>query len=317
MGHDMKATTIARIQAILKRYGISISHFSQIIGKDRRTLASWLHGKAQKDISLTTKARICEFFRYPMSIWTCSDTDFIALLESIPTQDIRIIDEGYAGSLRYMLTQEINGRFVVQPRFPAPAYRDLITQLPQNTTISYEAKLLMQERSKKILDYHFKSTEWYSIESLLYFGFCAIGNPYTQRQKILILENLYKLFFNNPNKQLYLFDSTADGIFNIDMNYMSIIKERNFIFFRLPINALIVEIANANFVHTIYHYFTIKTNNTKHIQPADSLIIIASLLESIQHNETLMQFYNKIREQTAYAGLFASNIAEEYRSKNI
>lgn len=315
MQNSLKEITISRVKEILKRYGMSISSFSNIIGKDRRTLTSWLDGKTKKDIGLNTKVKICEFFRYPMSIWSCNDSDFMILLESISTQNIRIVDEGYEGSLRYMLSQEAYGRFVVQPRFPAPAYRDIITQLPQNAMISYEAKLLMQERSKKIRSYKFRSTEWYSIESLLYFAFCVVGNPYTQQQKLSILQNLYEIFHDNPNKKIYLFDSTANGIFHADMNYTSIVRENGLIFFRLPFNALIVEIANANITDTIYNYFEMAKNATNCIKSEHSMQIIMLLLESIRHNDTLLHFYDKIQKYTNYATLFANNISEEYRQK--
>ena len=69
-------TSVDKILAILNRYGTSISHLAKIIGKDRRTVASWLDGSVQKELNLEIKTKICHFFRYPMNIWECDDKDF-------------------------------------------------------------------------------------------------------------------------------------------------------------------------------------------------------------------------------------------------
>lgn len=61
MQYNKKETSISRIKAIIKRYGMSISRIANIIGKDRITFIGWLNGKSKKDISLNTKAKICEF----------------------------------------------------------------------------------------------------------------------------------------------------------------------------------------------------------------------------------------------------------------
>ncbi len=306
-------TSVDKILAILNRYGTSISHLAKIIGKDRRTVASWLDGSVQKELNLEIKTKICHFFRYPMNIWECDDKDFYNILENVPLQEIRIIDDGYEGGLRYILEQEKASRFVIQPRFPGPAYRDLIVESPYKASTSQEAKKLRQERSRRMLDYRFISFEWYSIESLLRFAFCVIGNPYTQKQKILILQTVYEAFHDNYNKHLYLFDSHSTKVFGMDTIYMSIIKDKDLMFFKMPIDSVIVEISNAMLVDKMFRHFSSKHSTPKHIPPSDSPKIIQLLLESIQNKQELSEFYRQIQQQTPYENLFASNISQEYR----
>lgn len=304
---------IQRILAILNRYGTSISYLSKIIGKDRRTLSGWIDGSVKKELNPDTKNKICTFFRYPMNIWECDDNEFYNILNGIPSQEIQIIDKGYEGSLRYILEQEKTNRLVIQPRFPGPAYRDLIAQSPYKTQTSQESKRMRQERSKRILDYHFITFEWYSIESLLKFAFCVIGNPYTLKQKRFILQTMYETFHDNYNKHLYLFDSYSTKVFGMDTMYISIIKEKDLMFFKIPIDSVIVEVSNKTLVDKVFRHFSSKHSTLKHIPPSDSPKILQLLLESLNNNETLNQFYHTIKRQTKYEAIFANNIAYEYR----
>lgn len=77
------------------------------------------------------------------------------------------------------------------------------------------------------------------------------------------------------------------------MIYTSISKENRVLFFRLPFNTMIVEIENTNIIDIIYNCLTMIRDSKKYIKLEHTMSIIALLLESIQHNETLMQFFNK------------------------
>ncbi|RDU69771.1 hypothetical protein CQA66_08780 [Helicobacter aurati] len=302
-------TSIEKILALLNRYNTSVSYLSQIIGKDRRTLTGWL----EKGIEPSTEAKkkICDFFRYPYSLWECNDSEFMMMLESVPAQEVKIIDKGYEGSLRYILEQEKTSRFVIQPRFPGPAYRDFIAKSPYKASTSEEAKQLRMERSKRILDYRFISHEWYSLESLLRFVFSPIGNFYTKKQKILILQTVFEVFYDNYNKHLYLFDSHATKVFGMDTIYISINKDKEIMFFKMPIDSLIVEVSNKALVEKMFKHFSSKHSTPNHIPPFYSPQIIQMILESLQNDESLCKFYQKIMKNTPYAKLFANQIAPE------
>ncbi|STQ86006.1 hypothetical protein LS73_002360 [Helicobacter muridarum] len=302
-------TSIDKILALLNRYNTSISYLSQIIGKDRRTLTGWLEKGIEP--SYDAKKKICDFFRYPYSIWDCDDNEFAIMLESLPTQEINIIDKGYEGALSYILEQEKTSRFVIQPRFPGPTYRDFVAKSPYKASTSEEAKRLRMERSKRILDYSFVSHEWYSLESLLRFAFSPIGNFFTKKQKILILQTVYETFHDNYNKHLYLFDSHATKVFGMDTIYISINKDKGIMFFKMPIDSLIVEVSNKALVDKMFKHFSSKQQTPNHIPPFYSPQIIQMILESLQNDESLLDFYCKINNNTSFGKLFANQIAPE------
>ncbi|PAF42859.1 hypothetical protein [Helicobacter sp. 11S02596-1] len=300
---------IERLIAIYNRYGMSISRFSTIIAKDRRTLTSWIDKTTSKEPPESVKNAICAFFRYPKSIWDCSDEMFEELLEKIPEEQVRIIDKGYEGGLAYILDKEKEERFVIHPRFPGPAYRDKIVDSPYKTSTSVLAKKLRSMRSEHILEYGFVSVEWYSIESLLKFAFSPIGNPYTMEQKIQILGLVYDTFDDNYNKSLYLFDSHSTKLYGMDTAYISINPKQKILFFKMPIDSLIVEISNQVLIDRVHRYFTSMSQTPKHILRTDSPKIIAMLLECLKNRCSLLEFYEHVSLKTTYGELFANNIS--------
>ncbi|PAF48648.1 hypothetical protein BKH41_05090 [Helicobacter sp. 12S02232-10] len=300
---------IERLIAIYNRYGMSISKFSSVIGKDRRTLTSWIDKTTSKEPSIQVKNAICTFFRYPKNIWDCSNEEFEELLNKVPEEQVRIIDEGYEGGLAYILDKEREERFVIHPRFPGPAYRDKIIDSPYKVSTSDLAKKLRLIRSDHILEYGFRSIEWYSIESLLKFAFSPIGNPYTMEQKIQILKLVYDTFNDNYNKGLYLFDSHSTKLYGMDTAYISINPKQKILFFKMPIDSLIVEICNQVLIDRLHRYFTSMSQTPKHILRTDSPKILSILLECIKTRRTLLEFYEQVSLKTTYGELFANNIS--------
>ena len=86
-----------------------MSKFAKIIGKDRRTLTSWI----DKSVTKTPQAEVFEsintFFRYPSRIWEqdCKEDEFFSLLKALPQSEIKIIDKGYEGGLSLYFRQRI------------------------------------------------------------------------------------------------------------------------------------------------------------------------------------------------------------------
>ncbi|ELH2375057.1 hypothetical protein RO520_001851, partial [Campylobacter coli] len=177
-----------RTQVILEKSGLSLSKFATILGKDRRTLAKFIENDTVKELDTKSKEKICEFFRYPFKIWESNENEFYTLLNQIENNEIRIIDEGYIGGLKYIFENENEGSLILHPAFPNPAYRDFIVPLVYQNNDSEEARIYRIKRGEKMRAYSFNASEWYSIKSLLEFCFSPIGNFYTKEQKIQILE---------------------------------------------------------------------------------------------------------------------------------
>ncbi|PAF43832.1 hypothetical protein [Helicobacter sp. 11S03491-1] len=301
--------TIDRIIAIYNRYGMSISRFSQIINKDRRTLTSWIDKSTSKEPSGQVKNAICAFFRYPQNIWDCPDEEFEELLGKIPEAQVRIIDEGCDGGLAYIFDKESEERLVIHSRFPGYAYEYKIIDFLYKDYSFFVKKF--QSQSARILNYSFRSVEWYSIESVLKFAFSRIGNFYKKDEKIRILKLVYDTFNDNYNKGLYLFDSHSTKMDGLDKIYISINNKQKILFFKIPIDWLIVEVSNPALVDRFHRYFTSMSQTPKHILRTDSPKILWILLECIQKNQTLLEFYEQVSSQTSYGSLFANNISLE------
>ena len=181
--------TLEKIVAIYKRSELSISKFATIIGKDRRTVTSWIDKLVDKEPNSEVLEKISSFFRYPNSIWNeeCKNDDFLDLLSQVPKEEVKIIDEGYLGGLKYILEHEDKERFVIHAQFPGPMYRDTTVPRVYRTKSNLEIESFKKERTTRMLSYAFETIEWYSIKSLLTFCFSEIGNFYTKEQKIQIL----------------------------------------------------------------------------------------------------------------------------------
>jgi hypothetical protein len=307
----MYKSTIEKIIAIYNRSGLSISKFASIINKDRRTLTSWIDKTVTKEPSTDVKQKISQFFRYPNRIWDeeCYGLEFDELLEKIPQEEIRIIDQGYEGGLRYIIDKEKENRFVIHPQFPGPAYRDRVVPTPYKKSISQEAEMLKKKRYQQIIAYDFESIEWYSIDSLLRFAFSPIGNFYTKDQKLEILDLIYDTFHDNYNKSLYLFDSHSTKVYGMSTAYISMNAKRNFMFFKTPIDSLIVEIQNKKLIQRFHKYFTSASQAPNHLSSTEITNVLQILKEAIKHQKGLIEFYKDIESQTNYSKLFLNNIS--------
>lgn len=307
----MYDNAIDKIVAIYNRSGLSISKFATIINKDRRTLTAWIDRLVTKEPSSEVKTSISKFFRYPPTIWEkeCNGVDFEDMLEHVPKDEIRIIDQGYEGGLRYILDKEAQDRFVIHPQFPGPAYRDKVVPTPYKRVISAEAVELKKLRYEQISNYAFESTEWYSIESLLRFAFSRIGNFYTKSEKIQILELMHDTFYDNYNKSLYFFDSHSTKIYGMDTAYISINVKQNFMFFKMPIESLIVEVQNKKLIYRMHRYFTSASQAPNHILRTDAAKILRIIKGAIVSDKTLIECYYDIEKQTPYGALFLNNIS--------
>ena len=309
----MYDNTIEKIIAIYNRSGLSISKFASVINKDRRTLTAWIDKIVTKEPSPDVKIAVSKFFRYPSFIWDaeCNGLDFEELLEKVPEDEIRIIDHGYEGGLLYILEKEVDSRFVIHPQFPGPIYRDKIVPTPYKRVISTEAIYLKQKRYEQISDYAFESTEWYSIESLLRFAFSQIGNFYTKSEKIQILELVHDTFYDNYNKSLYFFDSHSTKIYGMDTAYISINIKKNFMFFKMPIDSLIVEIQNKKLIHRMHRYFTSASQAPSHLNRMDAAKVLRIVKGAVISDKTLIECYHDIDKQTNYGPLFLNNISPD------
>lgn len=304
-------SSIDKIVEIYKKSGLSISKFAKIINKDRRTATSWIDKNNKKEPSSDVKEQICKFFRYSYEIWNenCQDEEFFKLINDIPTQEIRIVDEGYLGGLKYILEQEDKERLVIQAQFPGPIYRDAIVSKVYRGARSTEAEAFKKERTQKMLAHSFCSTEWYSIKSLLGFCFSPIGNFYTTEQKIQILELIINTFKNNYNKFLYFYDSYSRKIYGLDTAYTSINIKEGVMFFKSPLESVLVEIRNKKLVEQIHHHFTDATEAPSHINPSNACEILQILKNSIDSKDGLCEAYEKINTKTNYGGLFFNSIS--------
>ncbi|MCH5313097.1 MAG: hypothetical protein J1E28_01680 [Helicobacter sp.] len=310
----MALSILDRLLIIYERSNLSISRFAQIIGKDRRTLTSWIDKNVNKEPSNEVLRLISQHFRYSERIWDkdCSDDEFFFLLTQIPKSEIRVIDEGYEGSLEYILDKESKRRFVIHPRFPSPAYRDKIVAFPYKFGHSPRATHLRQMRYELMLEHGFESIEWYSIESLLRFAFSPIGNIYTIKERLAVLELMIENFEDNYNKSLYLFDSYSTKIFGVDMTYLSLNPQEDLMFIKLPIDSMIVEIRNKMLVHRIHKHFTSRLHAPKHIPKDFAPQILKMCAECLGSQKDIMHFCTILAENTPYAPLFMSSISTEF-----
>ena len=303
--------TVEKIIAIYKRSELSISKFAKIIGKDRRTVTAWIDKVVDKKPSDDVLKRISSFFRYPDSIWDeeCKSDEFLELISQVPQEEIKIIDEGYLGGLKYILEHEDKERFVIHPQFPGPMYRDTTVPRVYRTKSSSEIEEFKKERTSRMLAYSFETTEWYSIKSLLDFCFSPIGNFYTKEQKIQILELMYSSFHENYNKRLYLFDSFSRKIYGLDTAYTSINIKNGVMFFKAPLESVFIEVRNKKLIERIHRHFTFGSEAPTHINPNDATKILKILKEAIEFNKSLEDAYEDINSKTLYGGLFRNNIS--------
>lgn len=303
--------TIDKIIEIYNRSELSISKFATIVGKDRRTVTSWIDRVVQKEPSSDVLKKISSFFRYPEVIWEegCQNSDFIELLSSIPKEEIKIIDEGYLGGLKYILKHEDKERFVIHPQFPGPMYRDTTVPRVYRTQTTSEIEVFKKERTTKMLSYSFETTEWYSIKSLLSFCFSEIGNFYTKEQKIQILNLMYENFHENYNKHLYFFDSYSRKIYGLDTSYTSINIKNGVMFFKAPLESVFIEVRNKKLIERIHRHFTFGSEAPTHVNPNDATFIIKILRDAVELDLDLCSAYEQINKKTLYGRLFKNNIS--------
>lgn len=304
---------LEKLIIIYQKSGLSVSRFAKIIGKDRRTLTSWIDRSVSKTPQTEVLEAISTFFRYPSRIWEadCDEVEFFSLLQALPQSEIKIIDKGYEGGLEYILEKEAKRRFVIHPRFPSPAYRDRIVTFPYKFGHSSHAAHLRKKRCELMLEHGFESTEWYSIESLLRFAFSPIGNLYTNSQRIAVLELMLESLKDNYNKKLYLFDSYSTKIFGVDSVYMSLQPQEHLMFFKMPIDSMIVEIHNKMLVDRIHKHFTSPSHAPQHIPQDHAPEILQLCLESIRQQKDMLHFCTTIAEKTSFIPLFLSTLPKD------
>ena len=307
----MRKTVIEKIIEIYNRSGLSISKFASIIGKDRRTLTAWIDKVTTKEPTKDVKEAISKFFRYPEIIWDdeCQGREFIDILTEIPKQEIRIIDEGYLGGLKYILEQENKERFVIHPQFPGPIYRDKTVPRVYRSISSSEIEEFKKIRTEKMLAYSFESVEWYAIKSLLVFCFGQIGNFYTKEQKVQILDLMIQTFHDNYNKALYFFDSHSRKIYGLDTAYTSISIKEGIMFFKAPLESVFIEIRNRKLIERIHRHFTFGAEAPSHVNPGESTTILRILKECVEQETDLLEAYERINRDTDYGGLFFNNLS--------
>jgi len=303
--------TIEKIIKIYKRSELSISKFAKIIGKDRRTVTAWIDRVVDKKPNDEVLENITTFFRYSSSIWNenCQSDEFYELISKIPKEEIKIIDEGYLGGLKYILEHEDKERFVIQSQFPGSMYRDTTVPKVYRTKNSSEIEKFKKERITKMLHYSFQTTEWYSIKSLLNFCFSPIGNFYTKEQKVQILTLMHEIFDDNYNKKIYLFDSFSRKIYGLDTAYSSIDIKRGVMFFKAPLESVFIEISNKKIIERIHKYFTFGKEAPTHVNPNEATQILEILKEAIRFDKTLEESYEDINNKTFYGELFKNNIS--------
>ncbi|MCW1359883.1 hypothetical protein [Campylobacter sp. CCS1377] len=308
-------SSLDKLSEIFKKSGLSMSKFATVLEKDRRTIANWLEKNTKKELDGKVKEKICEVFRYPIEIWDSKDFDFYQLLNNIKNDEIRIIDEGYIGGLKYIFENENEGSLILHPAFPNPAYRDFIVPFIYKDIDNEETKIFRSKRGEKMRAYSFGASEWYSIKSLLEFCFSPIGNFYTKEQKIKILELMIHTFKDNLNKSLYFFDSYDKKIYGLDMFYLSINIKENSMFFKAPLEMLIIEIRNTMLIRKIHHHYTNAKECPTHIDPKDASIIMEILLYCLKEDFDLLQSCKIIDEKTIYGNLFTKVLSLELKNK--
>lgn len=309
--YNFTMKTVEKIIEIYKRSELSISKFASIIGKDRRTVTSWIDKIVEREPNDDVLERINKFFRYPSSIWdeNCHYNEFIEMITKVPQEEIKIIDEGYLGGLKYILEHEDKERFVIHPQFPGPMYRDTTVPRVYRTKNSSEIEKFKKERTIRMLSYSFETTEWYSIKSLLAFCFSPIGNFYTKEQKLQILNLMYDNFHENYNKRLYFFDSFSRKIYGLDTAYTSINIKNGVMFFKAPLESVFIEVRNKKLIERIHRHFTFGKEAPNHINPNEATMILKILKEAIEFNKSIEEAYEDINSKTLYGGLFRNNIS--------
>ncbi|CAA6802482.1 MAG: FIG00387923: hypothetical protein [uncultured Sulfurovum sp.] len=309
-------TTIDKITIIFKRSELSISKFASIINKDRRTVTSWIDGATKKDPSKEVLNHISTFFRYPENIWDIScKEEFTTLIKTVPKEEIRLIDEGYLGGLKYILKHEDKERLVIHAQFPGSMYRDTTVPKVYKKQDAQQIEGFKQERISKMLHYSFKTTEWYSIKTLLNFCFSPIGNFYTKEQKVKILSLMHDTFDENYNKQLHLFDSYSQKIYGLDTMYTSINIKAGIVFFKAPLESVFIEVTNTAIVERLHKHFTSGKEAPIHVAPNDATKILGILKSAIQNDKSLEWSYEEINKKTFYGKLFKNNISMSLQHK--
>lgn len=310
-------SSIEKIIMIYKRSELSISKFASIIGKDRRTFTAWLDKVSKKEPSPEIKETISKVFRYPREIWdeSCQDEEFVRLLTKIPEDEVKIIDMGYLGGLRYILEQESEERFVIHPQFPGPVYRDSTVPRVYRTINSSEIEKFKAMRKEVMLEDRFESVEWYSIKALLSFCFSDIGNFYTKKQKLQILTLMIEKFKDNYNKSLYFFDSYSRKIYGLDTAYTSIQIKKGTMFFKAPLESVFLEVRNRKLVERIHRHFTFGKEAPSHVNPSEASHILTILKQVIEQDKTLINGYEAINQATLYGGLFYNSISLSLQNK--
>ncbi|MCV6607836.1 MAG: hypothetical protein OIF32_06470 [Campylobacterales bacterium] len=305
-----------KIIEIYNRSHLSISKFAKIANKDRRTMAGWIDRTASKEPNESVKRDICHFFRYPYSIWDedCNGDDFLNEITKLPKEEIKIVDFNYADRLRYILSHEEKERFVINPQFPGPVYRDTAAPLV-NKQSSKEAENLKSLRSEHMLCYSYESVEWYPIKALLNFCFSDIGNFYTREDKIKILDLMYETFHNNYNKSLFFFDSYSRKIYGVDTAYTSIDHKKTSMFFKAPLESVFIEIRNKKIIERIHRHFTYIPEAPHHTNRLESTNILLILKRSIEQDLNLEACYEIINKETDYAALFYNALSPTLKKK--
>ncbi|AWI33609.1 hypothetical protein [Helicobacter apodemus] len=305
--------SMERLGEIFKKSRLSINKFAEILHKDRRTLVSWINLKTKKELSEEIKEKICELFYYPREIWFCEDVDFFNLLHKIQTKEIKIIDDGYYGGLKYIFENENEGSLIIHPSFPNPAYRDFICPAVYKESKNEDIEVYRIKRWEKMKNYSFAVSEWYSIKSLLEFCFANIGNFYTHSQKIAILELMIETFKDNLNKNLYFFDSYDKKIYGLDLIYTSINIKEEKMFFKAPMESLIIEICNSEFVKKLHRHYTNAKECPIHITSNGAIETLCLLLDCIQRNLSFEQSCEVIKEKSLFKDLFLKSLSLDYR----
>ncbi|WP_104721939.1 hypothetical protein [Helicobacter mesocricetorum] len=306
-------SSMERLVEIFKKSRLSVNKFAEILHKDRRTLVSWINLKTKKELNEEIKKKICELFYYPKEIWSCEDADFFNLLHKIPTKEIKIIDDGYYGGLKYIFENENEGSLIIHPTFPNPAYRDFICPAVYKESKNEDIEFYRAKRGEKMRNYSFAVSEWYSVKSLLEFCFANIGNFYTRFQKIAILQLIIETFKDNLNKNLYFFDSYDKKIYGLDLIYTSINIKEEKMFFKAPMESLIIEICNGEFVKKLHRHYTNAKECPAHITSNVAIEALYLLLDCIERNLSFEQSCKSLIEKSLFKELFLKHLSLDYR----
>jgi hypothetical protein len=95
----------------------------------------------------------------------------------------------------------------------------------------------------------------------------------------------------------------------MDTAYISINVKQNFMFFKMPIDSLIVEIQNKKLIYRMHRYFTSASQAPSHIIRTDAAKILRIIKGAIVSDKTLIECYHDIDKQTPYGALFLNNIS--------